>query len=52
MASRNCASETAKESAVLERGSVGKFPGGRGTARILVGRMMRDCEASNMDWAV
>lgn len=51
MATRSCASETVKESEVLARGSVGKFPAGRETARILAGRTTRDCEASSMDWA-
>jgi hypothetical protein len=52
MAFRSCAWERAKESVVLERSSAGKFPVDRETVKILVGRMTRDCEASNMDWAV
>lgn len=52
MAFQNCAWERVKESVVLAPNSEEKFPADQEMAKILVGRMTRDCEASNMDWVV
>jgi predicted oxidoreductase len=52
MASQSCAWERVKESAVLALSLVGKFPADREKVKILVGRMTRDYEASNMDLVV
>lgn len=49
MAFQNCALETAKESAVPERRSVGKFPADQEMVRSLVGKTTDDCGASNTD---